>query len=182
MATAGKTIHNNISGFKLQWLKTANDTNGEYVQCRMWIDPKAYMPIRHIHPHQTETFEVVKGSLKLECDGITTILLRNGNFTVPKGKPHQWWNSSDSSELEFIVTMTPAQNWDIQMEQTFGIMNDKGNLSFMQVMAMQKEYEMYIAGPPIVLQNLLSTILYPISRLMGLKKYYPEYSSGNFLL
>ena len=177
MATSGKIIYNTNSGFKLQWLKTGKDTNGEFVQCRMWVNPKAYMPVRHIHPNQIETFEVVSGTLKIECDGVIKSLQSKESFTVPKGKPHQWWNQSDSSELEMIVTMTPAHNWDIQMEQTFGIMNEKGKLSFLQVMTMQKEYEMYIAGLPIPIQKIISAILYPIVRLRGLKKFYPEYNS-----
>jgi hypothetical protein len=134
------------------------------------------MPVRHIHPNQTETFEIVTGNLRIECNGTTRVLGQNESFTVPKAKPHQWWNESQMEELEMIVTMTPARNWETQMEQIFGIMNTKGKLSFLQIMAMVKEYEMYIAGPPMFIQYLLSSILYPVARLKGIKKFYPEYS------
>ena len=77
-----------------------------------------------------------------------------------------------------IVTMTPAANWETQMEQVFGIMNAKGKLSFLQIMALLKEYEMYIAGPPLFVQKLMSTILTPIARMKGLKSFYPEYSQA----
>jgi mannose-6-phosphate isomerase-like protein (cupin superfamily) len=177
MATAGATIQNKIAGFKLQWLQTAKDTNGAIVKCRMWIEPKAFMPVRHLHPGQAETFEVEKGSLKVECDGSVKMLKEGEAFTVPQGQPHQWWNGSDTEELQMIITMTPAKNWETQMEQVFGIMNSKGKMSFLQIMAMLQEYEMYIAGPPLFIQKIMSTVLYPIARLRGLKKFYPEYSN-----
>ena len=176
MAKAEETIENRIAGFKLQWLQTAGDTNGAFVKCRMWLTPGAYMPVRHIHPSQEETFEIVKGVLRLECDGTIKELTVGESFTVPKGQPHQWWNSSSTEELEMLVTMTPALNWETQMEQVFGIMNSKGKLSFLQVMAFANEYEMYIAGPPLFIQKIMSKILYPVGRIKGLKKFYPEYS------
>lgn len=176
MATAGQTIQNNIAGFRLQWLQTAADTDGAFVKCRMWLKPAGYMPVRHIHPRQAETFEIVKGRLKIECDGASAMANQGSTFTVPAGKPHQWWNISDTDELEMIVTMTPAYNWEIQMEQVFGIMNAKGKLPFLQIMAMQKEYEMYIAGPPLTIQKILSVVLSPVASIVGYKKFYPEYS------
>jgi mannose-6-phosphate isomerase-like protein (cupin superfamily) len=176
MARTGQTIQNNIAGFTLQWLQTAKESNGEFVKCKMRLAPKSYMPVRHIHPGQTETFEIMTGKLRIECGGITKIIARQESFTVPKGKPHQWWNESESDELEMIVTMAPAANWETQMEQVFGIMNAKGKLSFLQIMAMMKEYDMYIAGPPLVFQKILSSVLYPFAKIRGIKKFYPEYS------
>ena len=176
MATAGNTIQNNVAGFKLLWLQTARDNNGEFVKCRMSVIPGGFMPVRHIHPSQSETFEVISGSVKLEYDGNTKILSQGESFTISKGLPHQWWNTSTSEELQMIITMTPAGNWETQMEQVFGIMNSKGKLSFLQIMAMLREYEMYISGPPIVIQKIMSAVLYPVARMMGIKKFYPEYS------
>ena len=177
MATAGQTIQNKVAGFKLQWLQTAKDNNGAFVKCMMWLAPGAYMPVRHLHPRQTENFEIVNGELKIECAGETKILHQGENFTVPQGKPHQWWNTSSTDELQMIITMTPSQNWETQMEQVFGIMNDKGKLSFLQIMAMVREYDMYIAGPPLIFQKILSTVLYPVARIRGIKKFYPGYST-----
>ena len=134
------------------------------------------MPVRHVHPRQTETFEVIQGNLKIECSGTIRVLGPGETFTVAKGKPHQWWNSADDKDLEMRVTMTPARNWETQMEQVFGIMNAKGKLSFLQIMAMANTYEMYVAGPPLPLQKIMSFLLYPLARLKGIKEYYPEFS------
>lgn len=177
MAIAREMIENRVAGFKLQWLQTAKDTNGAFVKCRMWLAAGACMPVKHLHPGQSETFEIVKGTFRLECNGITKQLRKGDSFTVPKGKPHQWWNESQTEELEMLVTMTPARNWETQMEQVFGIMNKAGKLSFLQIMAMANEYEMYIAGPPLFIQKIMSSILRPVARMKGVKKFYPEYSS-----
>ena len=61
-------------------------------------------------------------------------------------------------------------------EQIFGICNKKGELSFLQIMVMSKEYDMVIAGPPMFVQKIMRAVLSPIGRLLGYKKYYPEYS------
>jgi mannose-6-phosphate isomerase-like protein (cupin superfamily) len=177
MARQGQIIRNNVAKFDLQWIQTMHDTNGAFVACTMLLAPGAFMPVRHIHPRQTERFEVRAGHLRVECDGDTTVLGPGEAFTVEQGKPHQWWNASEEEPTDMLVTMTPSYNWETQMEQIFGIMNAKGKLSFLQIMALANEYEMYIAGPPLFLQKALSTLLYPVARIAGLKKFYPEYSA-----
>ena len=112
----------------------------------------------------------------MECDGQIMYLKPGEKFTIDKGKPHQWWNESDSLEAQVIFTIEPAGKFELMQEQIFGICNAKGKLSFLQIMVMAKEYDMIIAGPPIFIQKAMWAVLSPIGRLLGIKKYYPEYS------
>ena len=89
---------------------------------------------------------------------------------------NQWWNESDSQEAQVIFTIEPAGKFELMQEQIFGICNAKGKLGFLQIMVMAKEYDMIIAGPPIFIQKAMWAVLSPIGRLLGIKKYYPEYS------
>ncbi len=176
MAIAGKIITNKVTGEKLKYLRTSSDTNGKLVQFELWVSPKGHVPVRHIHPRQSETVEVKSGVLKVECDGKIMYLQPGENFVIEKGKPHQWWNESDSEEVHAIFSIEPPYKFETMQEQIFGICNKKGKLSFLQIMVMAKEYEMVIAGPPFFVQKIMRAVLSPIGRILGFKKFYPEYS------
>jgi quercetin dioxygenase-like cupin family protein len=176
MATAGQIITNTATGEKLKWLQTAKDTNGALLQMELQVAPKGFMPVRHIHIDQTETFEIKSGTFKLECDGEVRYLKAGEKFTIGKGKPHQWWNDSDSEELLVVVSIEPANNFEVMMEQIFGYCSANGELDFLQIMAMAKKYNMVIAGPPVVVQKIMHVVVGPVARLLGRKEYYPEYS------
>ena len=143
------------------------------------------MPVRHLHPSQSESMEVISGVFKVECDGDIKYMkyMKTGEkFTIDKGKPHQWWNESDSQEAHVIFTIEPAKKFEIMQEQIFDICNVKGKLSFLQIMGMVKEYDMVIAGPPFILQKLMRAVVVPIVRMLGLRKYYPEFSDEKYWL
>jgi mannose-6-phosphate isomerase-like protein (cupin superfamily) len=176
MPTSGQIIANKVTGEKLKYLQTAEQTNGRLTQFELWVSPKGYMPVRHLHPSQSETVEVISGIFKIECDGVISYLKPGEKFTIEKTKPHQWWNESESETVHAIFTIEPAIKFEIMQEQIFGICNTKGKLSFLQIMVMAKEYDMVIAGPPIFVQEIMRAVLSPIGRLLGYRKYYPEYS------
>jgi len=176
MATVGQIITNKVTGEKLKYIRTSKDTNGKLVQFELWVAPKGNVPVRHLHPKQSETVDVISGEFKVECDGQILYLKPGQKFTIEKGKPHQWWNESNSIEAHVIFNIEPAGKFELMQEQIFGICNRKGELSFLQIMVMAKEYDMVIAGPPIFLQKIMRAVLAPIGRLLGYKKYYPEYS------
>lgn len=176
MAHAGQIIFNKVTGERLQYIQTSNDTNKKFTKFRLWVSPKGNVPVRHIHPELSETVEVISGVFKVECDGQFMHLKPGETFTIAKGKPHQWWNESDSQDAEVIFTIEPAGQFEAMQEQIFGILNAKGKLSFLQIMVMAEAYDMFIAGPPIFIQKIMWAMLSPIGRLLGLKKYYAEYS------
>lgn len=80
-----------------------------------------------------------------------------------------------------IVTFALALNTETFLEQFFGLCNNgktsaDGTPTFLQLMAMANEYELYVAGPPLPIQKLMGVMLGGMARLAGLKKFYPEYS------
>jgi quercetin dioxygenase-like cupin family protein len=105
MAQSGQIIYNQAVGYKLQWIHTSKETDGKSVKFEMWVVPKGKMPIRHIHPRQTERIEVRSGVVKVECGGQVKILKSGEEFIVPQNKPHQWWNESDSTEADIVFTV-----------------------------------------------------------------------------
>ena len=180
MAKVGQVLTNEVTGEKLKYIQTAEETDGRLTKFDLWVLPKGFMPVRHLHPGQDETVEIISGTFKVECDGEVMYMKPGETFTIEKGKPHQWWNESDSEESHVVFTIEPANNFQVMQEQIFGICNEKGKLSFLQIMVMAKTYDMVIAGPPIALQKIMRTLLSPIGWMLGLRKYYPEYSDERY--
>src|SRR5213595_53451 len=55
---AGDTLANEITGETITFLETAADTNGEYTLIEVTVAPGGGVPMAHVHPLQSETFEV----------------------------------------------------------------------------------------------------------------------------
>ncbi|MDX1941705.1 MAG: cupin domain-containing protein [Saprospiraceae bacterium] len=181
MAYKGQTISNKITGETITWQETAADNNGKKLVFHFEVAPKGYLPVRHLHPNQVETFEITKGAFKVELNGELKTFCAGERLVIPKGAPHQWWNVSDSESVEMTVTFEPALNTETFLEQFFGICNDgktkaDGTPPFLQMMAMVNTYQLYIAGPPIFIQKVMGFVLGGIGQMMGFKKYYKQYS------
>lgn len=181
MAKKGKTLSNKITGEKISWIDTSADTNGGHILFDFEIAPKGFVPVRHLHPSQDEHFEILSGSLRLELNGKTKELKAGDKIIVPRGQPHQWWNDSTDTTVKAKIKFIPALKTEIFFEQFFGLANNgktkkDGSPKFMQIMAMSNEYDIYISGPPVPLQKIMSFVLGGIARLSGYKKYYRQYS------
>jgi quercetin dioxygenase-like cupin family protein len=181
MAVKGESISNKKTGEKVTWIETAADTNGERLVFLFEVAPKGELPVTHFHPNQTETFEIKEGSIKLNVDGEEKTLRVGEIFTVPENVPHRWWNDSANETVKLIATFRPALNTETFLEQFYGLGNDDktkpdGTPNFLQLMAMVRKYELFVAGPPVFVQKIMSIVLGTIGRLFGYKSYYPKYS------
>lgn len=177
------SITNKLTGEKIIWLETAEDTNGKYLTFRMILAPEGSLPVIHVHPRQTERFAIKKGVLTLFVNGRDQYVKPGESFTVPKGAPHKFMNESVSDEVEMVVTLTPALNTKTFLEQYYGFANDNrakfdGTPPFLQLMAWVNEYELFVAGPPLWVQKVLGHILGSLGGWLGYKKFYPNYSSS----
>lgn len=183
MAQPGQTISNKVTSEKITWLKTSKDTAGRYLLFGFEVAPGKKVAVRHIHPRQKETLVIQSGQLKLEIGGKTSVYKPGETITIPAGTPHEWWNDSASMPLQMEVKFEPALKTEIFFEQFFGLAADgktdsKGSPSFMQIMAMCNEYNIYIAGPPVALQRVMGFVLGGFARMTGRKKFYSRYSNG----
>lgn len=181
MATKGQSISNSKTGEKITWVETETESNGKRLVFDFTVNPKGKLPVVHFHPNQTETFEIKSGELCFKLGSEIRPLKAGEKLTIAKGVPHQWWNPSVSETAETVVTFEPALNTATFLEQFFGLGNDNktkadGTPSFLQIMAMANEYEIYLAGPPLFIQRLMGFVLGGFARLLGYKKYYRHYS------
>ena len=114
MAYAGQVIENQVSGERITFKRTTADTDGEYLEIELELDPDGKVPGMHVHPAQEERFEVLEGTMKFRL-GMRTIEARPGDVvTVPAGKAHKFSNAGPGRAIA-RVTVTPA----LEMERLF---------------------------------------------------------------
>ncbi|MBA4853790.1 cupin domain-containing protein [Emticicia sp. BO119] len=181
MAQQGQIIENKVTGEKVTFLATAADTDGKYLRFRLNVKPQGFVTVNHVHPSQDEKFEMKKGKLKVLVGKKEFFLIPGETTLIPKGIGHQWWNESPDEEAEMEVEFTPAGNMETFLEQYYGLCNEgkcdaKGTPAFMQIMSFGNEYELFVSGPPIGVQRVMSAVLGSIAHLMGYKKYYAQYA------
>lgn len=63
MIEAGTVLTNPVTKEQMTFLKTAAETNGDYVLIELRAAPGGTVAAAHVHPSQTETFEVLRGKL-----------------------------------------------------------------------------------------------------------------------
>jgi mannose-6-phosphate isomerase-like protein (cupin superfamily) len=175
-----RTIQNPLTGERVTFLDTAEETNGEYVRIRNETSAGAPGVVMHYHLTYTEAFEVVEGRLDM-CVGTKDnhLILKEGEFVfVPLSTAHRFWNSS-TEPVFFEVEIRPARNFEKAIRAQFGLVedgktNDKAIPKNIFELALIYELsESYIVGMPLFLQKGIFGALARIARWRG---YDPEFS------
>ena len=183
MSKAGKIIQNPRSGEQFTFLKPAEETDGELTLFEWILQSHCSVPYPHIHPQQTETFNVLEGELCLMVDGKEIIIKAGESATVPKGVVHQPHNRSEKPVRGYL-TFRPALHIETRLEiicgmATDGIVNSKGSPPFWQLAVLESAYPntTYLAVSPIWRQRLILKAGAFIGRMLGYKAYYAKYCS-----
>ena len=88
MAHAGQEIEGH-AGLRLRFVRTAAETDGEVLELEASYSGEGALPPEHLHPHQTERFEVLEGTMLAIVDGDERRYGPGEIFEVPAGAPHQ---------------------------------------------------------------------------------------------
>ena len=101
-------------------------------------------------------------------------------MVVPAGTPYDWWKGG-SEEAHARVQFRPSLDIETFFETIFGLARDgkldgKGSPGVLQGVVLLKEYDMYLAGPPMPVQRALFAVLARVGRLLGYEARYPRYS------
>ena len=76
-------------GFELHLLRTGTETDGELLEMDATYPGSDTLPPEHLHPQQTERFEVLEGNIRAIIDGSERRYEAGEVFVVPPGTPHQ---------------------------------------------------------------------------------------------
>ena len=126
MVRAGDTLANDITGETIRFIETAAETNGERTVVEVTLDAGGGVPMAHVHPYQSETFEVIEGELSMRA-GREKLVARAGDLVaVPPGEVHKFWNASGET-IRFRCTVEPALQFEQFIETMFSLA-DEGKL------------------------------------------------------
>ena len=112
--TPGQTLENPVTGERFTFTHTAATTGGELLAFELALRPGGAVPIPHVHPIQTERFEVVSGRVRFRI-GFKSFVAGPGEVVeAPPGVAHGFGNAGDE-EARMRVEVRPA----LAMEQMF---------------------------------------------------------------
>jgi quercetin dioxygenase-like cupin family protein len=173
MFHAGDQIENPVTGERLVFHETSAETKGERVVFETIVQPGGFVAAAHVHPFQTERFEVLAGTLGMRR-GRTTIELAPGEVaSVEPGTPHKFWNAGDD-EARFLCTVTPALQFERLIATMYslaaaGKTNRKGmpNPLRLAVIANNHFDDVRLPAIPHSLQKLALALGAPAGKLLG---------------
>jgi mannose-6-phosphate isomerase-like protein (cupin superfamily) len=185
---AGPVIEAPRSGKRVRYLETADSTGGEHARFETWLapPPDSHGPMRHVHPEQDETLEVVEGRLGVWHDGESRHLDAGEVVRIPTGEPHRFWNAGEG-ELHLIGEIRPALDTETFICVTYGVASDYAAtpsgmpldpLRLAPILAAFDDL-LYLAILPVRLQRLGVRLLAPVGRRCGYTADYPEYRPGD---
>jgi quercetin dioxygenase-like cupin family protein len=120
---AGKTIENPVTGEKIRFLQTAAETNGELVEIEVTVQADGGVAAAHVHPYQSERFEVLEGTLEFR-HGRKKVVAGPGDVVVVEpGTVHSFTNAGDTC-ARFRCEVRPALQFERFLETMFSLAAD----------------------------------------------------------
>jgi mannose-6-phosphate isomerase-like protein (cupin superfamily) len=173
MIRKGDRLDNPITGEVLIFHGTSRDSGGESVLVETIVRPDGFVAAAHVHPHQSERFEVLEGRLGLRVGDQELVAGPGDVMTVEPGTPHRFWNAG-KGEARFLCEVRPALEFESLIETMFslaaeGKTNRKGmpNPLRLAVIARSHFDTVRLPFPPASLQRAALAVGAPLGRLLG---------------
>jgi len=110
----GQTLANPVTGERFTFTHTAATTGGELLAFDFALRPGGAVPMPHVHPIQTERFEVLEGRMRFRV-GLRMVVAERGDvIEVAPGVMHSFANAGEE-EARLKIEVRPA----LDMEQMF---------------------------------------------------------------
>jgi quercetin dioxygenase-like cupin family protein len=124
---------------------TGEDTNGAFDYFIVEVAPHGGPPL-HVHHHQEETIQVLKGRFKVRIGDATFYLDEGGFAYLPSEVPHAFLNLTDEGG-EIIVVYTPGGGHKFYEE--LGPVSRAAGADRQQIAAVFEKYGMTLLGGPL---------------------------------
>jgi quercetin dioxygenase-like cupin family protein len=166
-------LENPVTGEVMIFRRTSTDTGGDAVLVETIVRPGGFVAAAHLHPRQTERFEVLDGQLGLQV-GPERLQVGPGEAaTVKPGTAHRFWNAGET-DARFLCEVRPALQFESLIETMFtlarqGKTNRKGmpNPFRLAVIARSHFDTVRLPFPPAWVQRAALAIGASLGRLMG---------------
>jgi mannose-6-phosphate isomerase-like protein (cupin superfamily) len=117
---AGDTLENPVTGESILFLRTAADTDGELVEIEVTVEPEGAVAAAHVHPFQSERFEVLEGTLEFRRGREQVVAGPGDVVTVAAGTAHSFRNAGETV-ARFRCEVRPALQFERFLETMFGV-------------------------------------------------------------
>ena len=178
MIRTGQTIENPVTGERLRFIETSRDTGGESVVVEVTVQPDGFVAAAHVHPFQSERFEILEGTVGFKLGREKVELGAGESVVVEPGTPHKFWNAG-ADEARFVTVVRPALQFEQLIETMFGLAEDgktnrKGmpNPLRLAVIADAHFDTVRLPFPPALLQRVGLALGAPVGRLLGYEATY----------
>jgi quercetin dioxygenase-like cupin family protein len=185
MIRKGDVLQNPVTGELIRFIETAADTGGEHVLIEVVVEPDGFVAAAHVHPYQTERFEVLEGTLSFEAGGEEITAGPGDVVTVEAGTRHRFWNSG-TTEARFRCEVRPALQFEQLIETMFSLAQDgktnrKGmpNPLRLAVIARAHFDDVRLSFPPAWMQRTGLALGAPLGRLAGYRPTYEPQAPGD---
>ena len=176
MIRPGDRLENPVTGEVLVFRRTSEETNGEAVLVETTVRPDGFVAAAHVHPDQTERFEVLEGLLGLRV-GEREVLAGPGDVAVvAPGTPHRFWNAGES-DARFLCEVRPALQFESLIETMFslaaeGKTNRKGLPNPLRLAVIAKAHfdTVRLPFPPAAVQRAALALAAPVGKALGYRE------------
>ena len=177
MASVGQTITNPVAGDSVTFLEVPGGATTRLV-LEMTTVPGGHGPPEHIHPHSSEEFAVLSGSLLVREAGEDHVVAAGEKYVVPAGAVHNFGSYGDVAAVTRVSFDRPGRMGDFL--ETFyelsraGLTDAEGKPSMQQiaVTCSQLKDDLRTVVAPWPAQLALFAVLAPVGRRRGLKPFY----------
>ena len=158
----GDTLENAITGERFTFIQTAASTGGELLAFELGLRPGGAVPIPHVHPIQTERFEVVAGRMRFRVGRRKRYAEPGDVVEVPPGVVHSFANAGDD-EARLRVEVRPALAMEEMLVEVVamaeaGLLNRRGmprRLRDLAILARRYDQVAHAPGLSVTVQRLL---------------------------
>lgn len=169
MTRGGRILENPVTGERVKWLVTGEESGGELVRAEVWARPGGGHGERHVHPFSEERVELLAGRMELHVGRESRVLVKGDRAAIPAGAPHAWRNTG-TQELHFICELDPALQFERVTEHLFalaaaGRTDRRGRLRLLDAADLRRRYgeQLHLASPPLPVQRVLLGALAPVA-------------------
>jgi quercetin dioxygenase-like cupin family protein len=181
MIHQGDTIENPITGERVTFLKTSAETDGELVVIDTAVAPGGFVAAEHLHPYQSERFEILSGEVEFKLGGEVVVAKPGDVVIVEPGTSHQFRNLGNE-EIRFRTEVRPALSFETFLQTMFGLAsegktNKKGMPNpFRLAVIMDEHFDLVrLPFPPAWVQRMGLALAAPLGLLFGYEPtYVPE--------
>lgn len=188
MARRGDVVENPITGERVTFLDTREETSGELSRFEYVLPPRFSIP-EHVHPLQEERHEVLSGTLRGRVGGRERDFGRGERVVGPPGVPHAWRNPSEYEELRIVSELRPALHLEDLIEASFGLagdlktdrMNALKRLPRVLMLVNEAKHEFYLTGVPRPVRRAFSALLGALAytcEILGYEVRHPSKGEG----